>query len=240
MATNYLLHNIGYDKPIDFRYIVLSTMKSYGVCIHLRDYSITQLDLYDVNTWLRKTNYCEQELKRHKELLKTCHSELKKIKDGDESQIKKEYERQVGNALSLQNCDNSWHIDEAKRIEKCTDEYYKYLSLWEMPTNDNFSKELKETLYSIYETAVEDKEAHLVANKKSVESMRNSIVPNYETVKEEVIKRLENDIQWHKKGIDEAKKSIEYILDCNKKIQEVFSWIEIVEKKVGGDNGRND
>lgn len=91
--ANYLLHNLGYDEPINFRYIVLDTLKRYGICQHVRDYSTNQLGLTDVNKWLESTNYYENKIKRSKEMLKEYKATLKQIEAGDESYIQAEYKK---------------------------------------------------------------------------------------------------------------------------------------------------
>ena len=118
--ANYLLHNLGYDKPINFRYIVLDTLKRYGICQHIRDYSTGQLGLTDVNKWLEYTGYYEDKINRSKEQLKEYKATLKQIADGDESYVQKEYERLLSNAKSYRSSQHSWNIDEANKIDKCT------------------------------------------------------------------------------------------------------------------------
>lgn len=65
---NYLLHNLGYDNPIDFRRIVLYTYK--GRCMWLRDTRLDSLGLYDYTKWLPDIKYEQSNLERAKKSYK--------------------------------------------------------------------------------------------------------------------------------------------------------------------------
>lgn len=232
--ANYLLHNLGYDQPINFRYIVLDTLKRYGVCVHLRDYSTNHWGLTDVNEWLQSTDYYEDNLKKAKKALKEYKAQLKKIEDGDETYIKEEYEKKLRVAESYRSCQHSWNIDEADSIDKCANEYYKYLTQLNLSSiPGELGKNLKRDLWDIYETAIRDREEHLKQDKEDVEHMHQAKDPIYEDVKIEVIVRLEGYVEWQNRMIKEAKENIKRIKRNNEIIKEIFNQLDLVDKMVG-------
>ena len=238
--SNYLLHNLGYDNPINFRYIVLDILKRYGICQHLRDYSISRLSLTDVNDWLILTDYEECNIKRAKERLKENQTILKQIESGDESYIQKEYEKQLSNAQSLRNSKHSWNIDEARRINKCAEEYYKYLAQWKMPSGGELGKNIQNELWDIYYTAIHDRDEHLEEDKKSVERMRETKDPIYEDIRAKVIDEVKSNILWQKDIIKSAKDCIKRIEKSNEIIKDIFYELDLVDKRVGDENGKID
>ena len=236
--ANYLLHNLGYDKPINFRYIVLDTLKRYGICQHVRDYSTGQLGLTDVNKWLESTEYYENKIKRSKEMLKEYKATLKQIEAGDESYIQAEYEKLLSNAKSLRSSEHSYHIDYANKISKCAEEYYKYLSQFHLPVYGELGKNLRSSLCEIYNTAILDRDECLENDKKSVEQMHQAKDPIYEDVKVEVIDRLKGYIEWQEREIKGAKECIKRIKENNEIIKDIFHELDLVEKRVGDENER--
>lgn len=238
--ANYLLHNLGYDKPIDFRYIVLDTLKRYGICQHIRDYSTSQLSLTDVNKWLESTDYYEDKIKRSKENLKEYKAQLKQIENGDETYIQAEYEKLLSNAKTLRSSEHSYYIDQANKISKCAEEYYKYLSQWKMPCGGELGKNLTNALWDIYHTAIYDRDECLEDDKKSIESMHQTKDPIYEDVRAEVIDRLKGYIRWQEDEIKSAKECIKRIEKNNEIIKDIFYELDLVDKRVGNENGKTD
>ena len=236
--ANYLLHNLGYDKPINFRYIVLDTLKRYGICQHIRDYSTNQLGLTDVNKWLETTDYHEDKIQKSKERLKEYKTILKNIEDGDESYIQAEYEKLLSNAKSLRSSKHSYHIDQANKISKCAEEYYQYLSQWKMPSGGELGKNVTNVLWDIYHTAIYDRDEHLEEDKKSVEIMRRVKDPIYEDVKAEVIDRLKNYVKWQEDEINSAKECIKRIEKNNEIIKDIFYELDLVDKRLGVEDGK--
>lgn len=236
--ANYLLHNLGYDKPINFRYIVLDTLKRYGICQHLRDYSTDYCGLTDVNKWLESTDYYEDKIKRSKEKLKEYKATLKQIADGDESCIQKDYERLLSNARSYRSSQHSWNIDEANTIDECAKEYFKYLSQFNLPVSGELGKNLNNSLWEVYNTAILDRDEHLEEDKKLVERMHQAKDPVYEDVKVEVIDRLKGYVKWQENEIKSAKECIKRIKENNEIIKDIFYELDLVEKRVGDENGK--
>lgn len=235
--ANYLLHNLGYDKPINFRYIVLDTLKRYGICQHMRDYSTDHYGLTDVSKWLESTDYYEDKIKRSKEQLKEYKTTLKQIDGGDESYIQKEYERLLSNAKSYRCSQHSWNIDEANTIDECAKEYFKYLSQFNLPVGGQLGKNLNNSLWEIYNTAIHDRDEHLEEDKKSVEQMHQAKDPIYEDVKVEVMDRLKSSVKWQEDEIKSAKECIKRIKENNEIIKNIFHELDLVEKRVSDQNG---
>ena len=213
--SNYLLHNLGYyENPdkINFRYIVLDTLKQYGICQHLKDYSTDHWGLTDVNKWLKSTKGLEDTIVNSKKRLKEYRKQLKQIENGDETLIQQEYQKKLSNAQSLKNSENSYYIDEANRADKCAEEYYKYLSQFNLPDNCELSDRLWEEF----------------------------TLSSYGKLKKEFIDRLKSYIKWQEDEIKNAKKNIKYVESCNQIIKSVFNELDLMEKRMGVENGKMD
>ena len=234
--ANYLLHNLGYDKPINFRYIVLDTLKRYGICQHLRDYSADQLSLTNVDKWLQSTDYYKNKINGSKERLKEYKATLKQIEGGDESYVQKEYERLLSNAKSYRSSKHSWNIDEANRIDERAKEYHKYLLKFNLPVSGELGKNLNNSLWEIYNTAILDRDEHLEADKKSIEKMHQAKDPIYEDVRAEVIDRLKGYIKWQEDEIKSSKECIKRIEKNNKVIKDIFDQLDLVDRMVSNED----
>ena len=221
---NYYLHNMGYDKPINFREIVLRTYKSH--CMWLRDTYFDRLDLYNYESWLPNIQYYYDELKREQECLKKYQNELLLLTD---EKLQEMYEKKVESIQVLHNCDHSYHMDLADDIKRCTDEYDKYLRKWlEIP---NTPKWLTADLIDIYDTATRDLNEHLNDDIKSVKRMHNELIPTFEDFKAETVNRLEYNITFQKDRIAAQKKNIKIVEKDMADVKQLFAWLDEMEKE---------
>ena len=126
--ANYILHNMGYGNPINFREIVLSTLKGFGICCHLRDYSLSQLGTTDVTKWLANDNYERGNLKHWQESTEEKKKLLALILDGEESIIKSEYQKEEESVTYYKSCETSFYDDEISKARNSVEQYTKYLN----------------------------------------------------------------------------------------------------------------
>lgn len=223
---NYLLHNLGYDKPVNFREIVLRTYKSH--CMWLRDTYLDRLDLYNYESWLPNIQYFYDELERERERLKKYQNELLLLTD---EKLQEMYEKKVSDIEVLHNCNHSYHMDLADDIKRCTDEYDKYLRKWlEIP---NTPKWLTADLIDIYDTATRDLNGHLNDDIESVKSMHNEPIPTFENFKAETINRLEYNINFQKDRIASQKRNIKIVEKDIADIKQLFAWLDEIEEENG-------
>lgn len=220
---NYYLHNMGYDKPINFREIVLRTYKSH--CMWLRDTYFDRLDLYNYEAWLPNIQYYYDELKHERECLKKYQNELLLLTD---EKLQEMYAEKVESIKVLHNCNHSYHMDLAVDISRCTDEYDKYLRKWlEIP---NTPKWLTSDLIDIYDTAMRDLREHNDEDIKSVERMHDEPIPTFEDFKTETIDRLEYNISFQTARITSQKNSIKIVEQQISDVKQLFAWLDEIDR----------
>ena len=221
---NYLLHNLGYDKPVNFREIVLRTYHNH--CIWLRDTYFNRLDLYNYEKWLPNIQYEHDELKREQEWLKKYQDELLSLTD---EKLQEMYSKKVSDIEVLHNCHHSYHFDSAATIKHCTDEYDKYLQKWlDIP---NTPRWLTADLIDIYDCAMRDLKEHECEDGKSVERMHNEPIPTFEDFKAETIERLKYNINFQKARITSRKNSIKIVEQQIADVKQLFAWLDEIEKE---------
>lgn len=221
---NYLLHNLGYDKPVNFREIVLRQYHSH--CGWLRDTYFDRLDLYNYEKWLPNIQYEYDQLKREQQLLDRDKNELSSLTD---EKLQEMYAEEVSKIETLHNCNHSYHMDLAVDIKRCTDEYYKSLKKW-------FDiamapKWLNEELLDIYSTAMKDLEEHHTEDIKAIERMHRESIPTFEDFKTETIERLEYNVKFQKGRIDSRKRAIKIVEQEIADVKQLFAWLDEIEKE---------
>lgn len=221
---NYYLHNMGYDKPVNFREIVLRTYKNH--CMWLRDTYFDRLDLYNYEAWLPNIQYYYDELKRERACLKKYQNELLLLTD---EKLQEMYAEKVESIEVLHNCNHSYHMDLAVDISRCADEYDKYLRKWlEIP---NTPKWLTADLIDIYDTAMRDLREHNDEDIKSVERMHNEPIPTFENFKAETISRLEYNINFQKDRIESQKRNIKIVEKDMADVKQLFAWLDEIDRE---------
>lgn len=221
---NYYLHNMGYDKPINFREIVLRTYKNH--CIWLRDTYFDRLDLYNYEKWLPDIQYEYNCLKNEQMHLAKNQEELDSLTD---EKLQEMYAEKVSSIEVLHNCNHSYHMDLAEEIKRCTDEYDKQLRKWlEIPNTPQW---LTADLIDIYDTAIKDLQGHNDADNKSVERMHNEPIPTFEEFKTEIIDQLEYSITFQKAQIESRKRSIKIVEQEISDVKQLFAWLNEIEKE---------
>jgi hypothetical protein len=221
---NYLLHNLGYDKPVNFREIVLR--QYHGHCIWLRDKYFDRLDLYNYEAWLPNIQYEYSALQSEQKLLEKVQNELASL---TEEKLQEMYSKEVSKIETLHNCHHSYHVDVAADISRCTDEYYKSLQKWlNIPSTPNW---LTNELVDIYDTAMKDLDEHNEDDRKSVDRMHNTPVPTYEEFKSETIAQLEYNVKFQKDRIDSRKRNIKIVEQHIEEIKSLFAWLDEIEQE---------
>ena len=221
---NYYLCNSGYDKPIDFRRIVLQAYKSH--CMWLRDDYIDHLGLYDCTKWLPDTNYEESNLKFSQEAYKKAKLELATL---NKEKLQSMYEEELKKHEVLHNCTNSYHADMAAKARRSAAEYRTHLDKWlAIPDTPNW---LAGDLIDIYDTAIKDAEKNEADNVKAVERMHSKTPPTFEEFADQELKRLESNISFHADRIKSAKRAIKEIERRRKEVKQIFAWLDQIEKE---------
>jgi hypothetical protein len=215
---------MGYDKPINFREIVLRTYKNR--CMWLRDTYFDRLDQYNYESWLPNIQYYYDALERERECLKKYQNELLLLTD---ETLQEMYAEKVESIKVLHNCNHSYHMDLAADISRCTDEYDKYLRKWlEIP---NTPKWLTADLVDIYDCAMRDLREHNEEDIKSVERMHKEPIPTFENFKAETIARLEYNINFQKDRIESRKRNIKIVEKDMADVKQLFAWLDEIEKE---------
>lgn len=228
--ANYLLHNLGYENPVNFRYVVLSTIKGWGICAHLRDELMDQLSLTNVNDWLGSTEEYERAILRAEMKLRNTQAQLKKIQGGDESYIKELYDKEVNKAKSLLACNNSYNKDEADKVARSADQFKRYLTAWEsLGSSTDVYSHITEALQDIYSTALQDEAEYLEHDKEAVAEMRRISIPTYEEVKSSTIEDLNRWVKHWKEDIKDSRRAIKRIQADNEIIRDIFKRLDEVE-----------
>ena len=221
---NCLLHNLGYDKPIDFRRIVLQTYKAK--CIWLRDDYIDHLGLCDYAKWLPDTHYEESNLKFSQERYKELKLELAAL---NKAKLQALYEEELKKYEVMHNSENSYYADFAAKARRSAAEYRIHLDKWlAIPDTPNW---LAGDLIDIYDTAIKDAKDNEADNVKAVERMHSKTPPTFEEFADQEFKRLENSISFHADRIKSAKRAIKEIEKRCEEIKQIFAWLDQIEKE---------
>lgn len=221
---NYLLHNYGYDNPINFRRIVLEAYKSR--CMWLRDDYIDHLSLYDYTKWLPSTSYEESNLKFAKERYKKAKLELAALTN---LRLKTLYEEELKKYEVMHNGTNSYHADMAAKARRSAAEYRTHLDKWlAIPGTPNW---LTGDLIDIYDTAIKDAKENEADNRKAVERMHTKTPPTFEEFADQEFKRLENSISFHADRIKSAKRAIKEIEKRREEVKQLFAWLDQIEQE---------
>lgn len=221
---NYLLHNLGYDKPVDFRYIVLSTYKSR--CMWLRDDYINNLGLYDYTKWLPSASYEQSNLKFAQKSYKEAKLKLASL---TEEELRAAYDEELSKYEVLHNSEHSYHSDIADEIKRCVTEYKTNLNAWlAIPDTPNW---LTGDLIEIYDTAVRDMEEHEADDIKAVEQMHSQTPPTFEEFKEKEIERLHSNITFYADRIKSSKRAIKLIEKECVEVKQIFAWLDSIEQE---------
>ena len=221
---NYLLHNLGYDKPVNFRYIVLTTYKNH--CMWLRDSYIDRLGLYDYTKWIPDIEYEKRMFKMEKEQYKKTKEELASLTD---EKLQKLYEQEVDKVKSLNECNNSYHSDIVADIKSCIGAYSESLQKWIETSNAPLW--LNTELVDIYDTAVKDMEEHERENIKSIERMHNEPIPTFEDFKRRIVERLEWSVERNKDQVAARRRCIKIVERQIEEVKQLFAWLDTIEKK---------
>lgn len=221
---NYLLHNLGYDKPVDFRYIVLSAYKSR--CMWLRDDYIDHLGLYDYTKWLPDMSYEQSNLKNAKESYKKAKLELAALAS---IKLKALYEEELKKYEVMCNRTNSCYADFAAKARRSAAEYRTHLDKWlAIPDTPNW---LTGDLIDIYDTAIKDAKENEASNRKVVERMHSKTPPTFEEFTDQELMRLESNISFYADRIKSAKRAIKEIEKRREEVKQIFSWLDEIEQE---------
>lgn len=221
---NYLLHNLGYDQPINFRYIVLNTYKSR--CMWLRDDYLDNLGLYDYTKWLPNIKYEQSNLERAKKAYKEAKLTLASL---TKETLRARYAEELRKYEVLNNCTDSYHADRAATIKRCADEYRTHLDKW-LALHDT-ANWLTGELIEIYDTAIADMKEHEDENVKAVQKMHNQTPPTFEEFVENEFKYLESIISFYADRIKDAKRAIKIIERECAEVKQIFTWLDTIEQE---------
>lgn len=220
---NYLLHNLGYDKPVNFREIVLRQYHQH--CPWLRDTYFDRLDLYDYEKWLPDLEYYKKELQEAKSRLKKYQYEMVNF---TEEKLQEMYALEVHKVKMLNQCHSSYHMDMVNEIKRCTDEYNKPLQRWlALP---NAPKYLTDELIDIYATAINDMEEHLRDEIKAVERMHNEVVPDYKDFKRQTKDNILDMIKFCENQVSDRKRLIKLVKEEVAEVKQIFAWLDSIEE----------
>lgn len=221
---NYYLHNLGYDKPINFRRIVLEAYKSR--CMWLRDDYIDHLGLYDYTKWIPDMSYEQLNLERAKESYKKAKLELAALTN---IRLKVLYEEEIKKYEVLHNSTNSYYADFAAKARRSAAEYRTHLDKWlAIPDTPNW---LNGHLIDIYDTAIKDAEENEADNLKAVERMHSKTPPTFEEFADQELKRLKNSISFSADRITSAKRAINEIEKRREEVKQIFAWLDKIEQE---------
>ena len=221
---NYYLHNVGYDKPINFRRIVLQAYKYR--CAWLRDDQIDRLGLYDYTRWFPDVRYEQSNLEYAKKAYKKAKLELAALTN---VRLKTLYEEELKKYEVMHNSQNSYHADMAAKARRSAEEYRVHLNKWlAISGTPNW---LTGDLIDIYDTAIKDAEDNEADNLKAVERMHSQIPPTFEEFAEQEFKRLENIISFYADRIKSAKHAIKENEKRCEEVEQLFAWLDSIEQE---------
>lgn len=221
---NYLLHNIGYDKPINFRSIVLRTYKDR--CMWLRDDYLENLGLHDYTKWLPDMSYEESNLNRAKESYKKSKLELAAL---TKEKLQDLYEEELRKYEVLHNSTNSYYTDMAEKARRSAEEYRIHLDKWlAIPDTPNW---LAGDLIDIYDTAIKDAKENEADNVKAVERMHSKTPPTFDEFVAQEFKRIENSISFAADRIKSAERAIKQIKTRCEEVKQIFDWLDEIEQE---------
>lgn len=221
---NYLLHNLGYDNPINFRYIVLSTYKNY--CAWLRDDYLDRLGLYDYTKWLPNTSYEQSNLDRAKESYKKAKLELSTL---TKVKLQNLYSEELRKYEVLHNSTDSHYTNMATKAKRCASEYRTHLDKWlAIPGTPKW---LADDLIDIYSTAIKDANENETKNVKAVERMHSKTPPTFEEFADQELMRIESNISFCADRIKSAKRAIKESEKRREEVKQIFAWLDQIEKE---------
>ncbi len=221
---NYYLHNVGYDKPIDFRRMVLQAYKYH--CAWLRDDYIDRLGLYDYTKWLPNIGYEQSNLKFAKKAYKKVKLELTAL---TKEKLQDMYAEELKKYEVLRNSQNSYHADIAAKIKRCAAEYRTHLDKWlTIPNTPNW---LTGDLIDIYDTAIIDMNEHEADNIKAIENMHSKTPPTFEEFANQEFMRIESNISFYSERIKSAKRAIKENEKRCEEVKQLFAWLDSIEQE---------
>ena len=221
---NYYLHNVGYDKPIDFRRIVLQIYKAKRMW--LRDESIDRLGLYDYTKWLPNVAYEQSNLKYAQKSYNQAKKQLAAI---TEEKLQELYAEELSKYEVLHNSTNSYYADLAAKAKRCAEEYNIHLDKWlSIPNTPSW---ITEELVDIYDTAIKDAEENEANNVKAVERMHSEMPPTFDEFAERKLKNLEDTVSFHADRVKSAKRAIQMISKECEEVKQLFDWLDQIEKE---------
>jgi hypothetical protein len=219
---NYYLHNVGYDKPIDFRRMVLQAYKNR--CVWLRDFQIDRLGLYDYAKWLPNPAYEQSNLDNAKKAYKKIKTELASI---SKEKLQKLYAEELCKYEVLHNSENSYYAEMASKAKHCAEKYHVYLNKWlEIPDTPNW---LNEELIDIYDTAIKDAKENEVENAKAVKRMHSKVPPTFEEFSEQELQRIESNISFYADKIKSTKRAIKENEKQCEEVKQIFAWLDQID-----------
>lgn len=230
---NYLLSNYtcGYDNidGVSSRELILSTLKGYSLFIHIRDYSISQLGLYDVNKWLIPTQHLYDDIEDLKRRIKETKKELKTLLD---SLIEEEWKKEVCRLEWYNNPKSNYYT---KRVENITNALNKFEPQFKLFIDSCDVKWVKEAVCDVLTGARVD------LNKASISEVEERTkreespyeLPTFESFKKKYIKDKEDWISHFKDQLNSKKKCIERCEKDNEVIKNIFLSLDLMEKDFG-------
>lgn len=227
---NYLLHNCthGYEDAngVSSREIILSTLKNYGLFAHIRDYSISQLDLYDVNKWLIPTQHLYDEIKELKANIKKRKKELKELSDDI---IELEWKKEVDRLNWYNNPKSNYYTAQVKNISTVLDKFAPQLQAFNRYCDVTWVKEVVcDVLTTVRSDLNKASISEIEERNKREESPYE--IPTFESFKKKYIKDEEYWIAHFKEQIESKKKNISRYEKDNEMIKNIFLSLDLMEK----------
>lgn len=227
---DWTLHNYGY-KNINFRKVVLEELKRYNIAIHLRDEYIDRLGLDDVEKWLESENYYIEQIEWAKKRLTEATDNYNAVLI-DESIIKDAYEKECAKISSMKTWENTFYADEVTKIIECLHDFEPKVNNWidKAPANLDFiTKGLKDML----ETAKADMTKNAQENVKSLDRIKDTTFPEWDTFRKDYIEKAKSNLDWAKEEVKNKKKALKNVQERNHTIKQVFEILDQLEVNDG-------
>ena len=180
---NYYIHNNtnGYEEPskINFREMILYSLKSYGIFQHLRDTNFNSLDQNNVEDWLWNESRLDKEIE---ELEIKIKNKKKELKDVNELDIQVAYQNEVDRLNWYNDPRSNYPASKVTKVKTCIDTlepqistFFKYCDI----------KWVNEVLADIMTTARTDFNNYVIDAEKEAKKKieRPYSIPTYDEYK---------------------------------------------------------
>lgn len=242
MEKNYLFQNYGYvDGPVNMKHVALDILRRYGICIHMRDMPNC---IYDLDKFLYEKSpmgipyhneniaECNRKIKINKEKLKLLDSY-----DWVDIAYTTYYEQGLKKFNELVNTNSACeeYKQKAERYKNRQNLIANFIHDFNVEGEKEITQLIKQGLSGCIEALEEDYNYYIQQSEENDVSKKSDLtyspMSKEEWIKSEK-KKATDTINFCKKRIEDARKSIKILQERDATLKAVFKALEHFDKDV--------